>query len=44
MFILADRVKESSLTEGNVDHIVLNDTFGGFQSFLEAIGDGNTTY
>ena len=42
MFILADRVKESSLTEGNVDHIVLNDTFGGFVSFADAIGSGNS--
>lgn len=44
MLVLADRVKESSITEGNVDYIVLNDTFGGFQSFAEGIGDGNTTY
>ena len=44
MLVLADRVKESSITEGNVHYIVLNDTFGGFQSFAEGIGDGNTTY
>lgn len=44
MFILSDRVKESSITEGNVNYITLNDTFGGFQSFREGIGDNNTTY
>lgn len=44
MLKLADRVKESSLTEGDVSYIVLNDTYGSFQSFKDAIGDGNTTY
>lgn len=44
MLRLADRVKESSLTEGDVSYIVLNDTYGSFQSFRDAIGDGNTTY
>ena len=44
MFILSDRVKESSITEGNVNYITLNDTFGSFQSFREGIGDNNTTY
>lgn len=44
MFKVNDRVKESSLTEGSVNYVVLNDTFGGFQSFADGIGDGNTTY
>ena len=44
MFKVNDRVKESSLTEGSVNYVVLHDTFGGFQSFAHGIGDGNTTY
>lgn len=44
MLKVNDRVKESSLTEGDVNYIILNDTFGGFQSFADGIGDGNTTY
>ena len=44
MLVLTDRVKESSLSEGNLSYIELNDTFGSFQSFAEGIGDGNTTY
>lgn len=43
-FVLSDRVKESSLTEGDVGYVVLHDTFGSFQSFAQGIGDGNTTY
>lgn len=43
MFLVADRVKQTSLTSGFGD-VLLNDTFGGFQSFQEAIGDGNSTY
>lgn len=42
-FILADRVKESSISSGLGD-IVFNGVFGGFQSFLSAIGDGNSTF
>lgn len=42
-FILADRVKETSISSGTGD-IVLNDTFGGFQSFSAGIGDGNSTF
>jgi len=41
---LSDRVKESSITEGDVNYVVLHDTYGSFQSFSDAIGDGNTTY
>jgi hypothetical protein len=43
MFLLADRVKQTSLTSGTGD-VILNDTFGGFQSFENAIGDNNSTY
>ena len=44
MFILADRVKETSITSGDGISLLLNDTFGGFQSFATAIGNGNSTY
>lgn len=44
MFKLADRVKETSLTNGSGIYVQLHDTFGGFQSFNQGIGDGNTTY
>lgn len=44
MFKIKDRVKESSITEGNPLKIVLNDTYGGFQSFSDAIGSGNSTF
>ena len=40
MFKIKDRVKESSITEGNGSSIVLNDTFGGFASFANAVGSG----
>ena len=43
MFILADRVKQSSITTGTGD-IVFDATFPSFQSFADAIGDGNSTY
>lgn len=43
MFILADRVKQSSITTGTGD-LVFSATFPSFQSFAEAIGDGNSTY
>jgi hypothetical protein len=43
MFIVSDRVKQNSITSGS-GNIVLQNTFPGFQSFSEAIGDGNTTY
>jgi hypothetical protein len=43
MFIISDRVKETSTSTG-VGDIVLNGPFGAFQSFNTGIGDGNTTY
>lgn len=42
-FILADRVKETSVSSGT-GSLVLNGPFGGFQSFSSAIGDGNSTF
>lgn len=42
-FILADRVKETSVTSG-LGSVVLNGPFGGFQSFAAAIGNNNSTY
>jgi len=44
MFKIKDRVKESSITEGNPLRIILNDTYGGFESFSDAIGSGNSTF
>lgn len=44
MFKLADRVKQVSLTAGSGLYIELQETFRGYQSFQDAIGDGNTTY
>ena len=41
--IISDRVKETSITSGT-GSITLSGAFGGFQSFLAAIGDGNQTY
>ena len=41
--VISDRVKETSVTNGT-GAVTLNGTYGGFQSFLSAIGDGNTTY
>jgi hypothetical protein len=43
MLILSDRVKQTSITTGS-GTLTLADTFGGFQSFSNAIGDGNVTY
>jgi len=43
MLILSDRVKQTSITIGS-GTLTLADTFGGFQSFSNAIGNGNTTY
>lgn len=44
MFKIKDRIKESSITTGSPSRIVLNDTYGGFESFSNAIGSGNTTF
>ena len=41
--VISDRVKETSVTTGSGTS-TLNGTYGGFQSFLSGIGDGNTTY
>jgi len=43
MIKVADRVKETSLTQG-VGTLALEGAFGGFQSFASGIGDGNSTY
>ena len=40
---IADRVKETSLTQGS-GTLTLEGAFGGFQTFSTAIGDGNSTY
>lgn len=42
--IIADRVKETTTTEGTGTITLSGATFGGFQSFSDAIGEGNTTY
>lgn len=42
-FILADRVKETSVSSGTGD-IALNGSFTGFQTFSAGIGDGNSTF
>jgi hypothetical protein len=42
--VIADRVKETSTTEGVGTLTLDGATFGGFQSFQDAIGDGNKTY
>ena len=40
---ISDRVKETSITSGT-GSITLAGAFGGFQSFLSAVGNGNQTY
>ena len=42
--IIADRVKETTVTQGTGTITLSGSTFGGFQSFDSAIGEGNTTY
>ena len=42
--IIADRVKETTTTQGIGTVTLGGSTFGGFQSFSSAIGEGNTTY
>ena len=42
--IIADRVKETTITTGTGNISLSGATFGGFQTFAEAIGDGNKTY
>ena len=41
--ILSDRVKETTTTAGT-GSITLTGAFGGFRSFSQAIGNGNSTY
>lgn len=43
MLKLSDRVKQSSITIGT-GNVVFHETFAGFQSFANAIGNGNSTY
>jgi hypothetical protein len=43
MLVVADRVKQTSITQGS-GNIIFNSTFGAFQSFSDGIGDGNSTY
>ena len=42
--VIADRVKETSVTEGVGTLTLSGATFGSFQTFEDAIGDGNITY
>jgi hypothetical protein len=43
MFKLADRVKETTLTQGT-GTLILQGSFGSFQTFSSGIGSGNTTF
>jgi hypothetical protein len=43
MFKLADRVKETTLTQGT-GTLTLQGSFGSFQTFSSGIGSGNTTF
>ena len=43
MFKLADRVKQTTSTSGS-GTVTLQSTFGGFQSFANGIGNGNSTF
>lgn len=42
--VLADRVKETSTTTGTGSFTLAGAAVGGFQTFNDAIGNGNTTY
>jgi len=42
-FILADRVKETTITTGTSD-VVLGGSFGGFSTFSSTVGNSNSTY
>lgn len=42
--IIADRVKEATVTSGTGSLTLSGATFGGFQTFADSIGDGNSTY
>ena len=43
-FILSDRVKETTVTQGTGPVTLGGSTFGGFRTFSDGIGEGNTTY
>ena len=43
MFKLSDRVKETTLTQGT-GTLTLAGSFGSFQTFLNGIGEGNSTF
>ena len=42
--VIADRVKETTITTGTGRITLSGATFGGFQTFSDTIGDGNSTY
>ena len=42
--VISDRVKETTTTEGTGSIVLGGATFGGFQTFSDAIGTGNSTY
>ncbi len=44
MLKVADRVKQTSITVGNGSQLTLSGSFGGYQTFADAIGDGNSTF
>jgi hypothetical protein len=43
MFVLADRVKETTITSG-AGSVSLNAGLGAYQTFASGVGDGNQTY
>ena len=43
MFVLADRVKETTITAGT-GSVVLNAGYGAYQTFASGVGNANQTY